>query len=134
MVPKQFLIVDDDERFAFLVAKKLEEHAKCFTALSGDDALLQFEHHLREKSPFSAVFMDIYMPDMDGHTVVKRIREAEGKYQVVPTEAVKLIMLSGRKDIENVSKAFFHGNADAYIHKEEFNEKLMGELRKISLI
>lgn len=131
---KQFLIVDDDERFALLVANRLGKYAKCVIALNGDDATLQFEHHLREKAPFSAVFMDINMPEMDGHTVVENMRQVEKRNQVSPLNAFKLIMLTGHKDVANVSKAFFKGSADAYIHKAEFDEKLIDELKNINLV
>lgn len=131
---KQFLIVDDDERFAVLVAKRLERYAKCVIALNGDDAALQFEHHLREKAPFTAVFMDICMPGMDGHAVVNTIREIEKRNGVSPINAVKLVMLTCKDDSGNVTKAFFHGDADAYILKSDFNEKLLEELKNINLI
>lgn len=130
---KRFLIVDDDERFALLVAKKLETYGQTVIALSGEDAILQFEHHIREKAPFSAVFMDINMPEMDGHTVIGRLRKTEECNNVPPLQSFKLVMLTCLKDIPNVSKAFFKGNADAYIPKEEFNEKFLPELKTINL-
>ncbi|QGY41321.1 response regulator [Pseudodesulfovibrio cashew] len=136
LIPTQrrFLIVDDDERFALLVAKRLENTAQCVVVLSGEDALLQFEYHLREKAPFSVVFMDIGMPEMDGHAVVERMREIERRQDVSPVNSFKLIMLTSHKDISNVSKAFFHNDADAYIHKAEINTKLHEELRNLDLI
>ncbi len=133
-MPKRFLIVDDDERFALLVAQKLEKYAQCVMANSGDDALLQFEHHLREQAPFSAIFMDIEMPGMDGHEVVKKMRSIEQRNGIIPAATFKLVMLTAHKDIKNVSKSFFKGNADAYVHKQELSEKLIPELEKIKVV
>lgn len=133
-MPKKFLIVDDDERFAALVAKKLEKHAQCVVALGGDDALLQFEHHLREKAPFHAIFMDIEMPKMNGHEVVEKMRSVEKRNNIDPLKSFKLIMLTVHKDVKNVSKSFFKGSAEAYVHKGELAEKLIPELKKIKLI
>lgn len=134
MIPKKFLIVDDDERFAALVAKKLEKYATCVVSHDGDDALLQFEHHLREKAPFTAVFMDIEMPKMDGHEVIETMRGIERHNSVDPLNMFKLVMLTAHKDVKNVSKSFFKGHADAYVHKATLNDKLVSELESIKLI
>lgn len=134
MTLKRFLIVDDDERFTALVAKKLEKHAQCTTSLRGDDALVQFEHHIRKQTPFFAIFMDIEMPQMNGHEVIKKMRTIEERNRIDPTKAFKLIMLTAHKDVKNISQSFFKGNAEAYIHKETFGEKLIPELKKIKII
>lgn len=134
MTKKRFLIVDDDERFATLVAKKLEKYAQCTISLRGDDAVVQFEHHLREKSPFYAVFMDIEMPKMDGHEVIQKLRNIELRNGVNPLASFKLIMLTAHKDVKNVSKSFFQGNAETYIHKQTLGEKLIPELQELNII
>lgn len=130
----KFLLVDDDERFALLVAKKLEKYAQCVISTSGEDALLQFEHHLREAAPFNAIFMDIEMPSMNGHEVVERMRQVEKQNKIDPVKSFKLIMLTAHADVKNVSHSFFHGSAEAYIHKESLSEKLIPELEAIKLI
>ena len=134
MTPKYFLIVDDDERFALLIAKKLEKYASCVVSNCGNDALLQFEHHLQKKTPFQAIFMDIEMPKMDGHEVVGKMSKVEKQNGISPLKTFKLIMLTVHKDVKNVSKSFFKGDADAYIHKETVTKKLIQELEKINLI
>ncbi len=131
---KRFLIVDDDERFTALVAKKLEKYAQCVISLRGDDALLQFEHHLGTGAPFHAVFMDIEMPQMDGHEVVEKMRKIEKQNKIDPLKAFKLVMLTAHKDVKNVSTSFFKGGADAYIHKESLSECLIENLKKIDLV
>ncbi|WP_419787869.1 response regulator [Pseudodesulfovibrio sp.] len=131
-----FLIVDDDERFAVLVARKLEPYANCVIALNGDDAVLQFEHYLKEKAPFQAVFMDIEMPGMDGHEVVRQLRGIEEKYEVDSTKNFKLVMLTAHRDVKNVSRSFFRGRAEAYIPKEAFPHpgSFLGELEKVGVL
>lgn len=114
----KILIVDDDERFAKIVAKRLEKHADCEVSSSGEDALLRFEHHLRGNVPFQAVLMDIEMPRMDGHQVVEKMRKIEERNNVGPLDTFKLVMLTAHKDVKNVSKSFFRGGAEAYIPKE----------------
>lgn len=134
MALKRFLLVDDDERFAMLVAKKLEKYAKCVISTAGDDAILQFEHHMREGSPFQAIFMDIEMPKMNGHEVVSEMRRIEKQNKIDPLEAFKLIMLTAHKDVKNVSTSFFKDGADAYVHKASLKEKLVEELKRVKVI
>ena len=136
MPQNNFLIVDDDERFADLVASKLARFAKCAVSLRGDDAILQFEHHLREKAPFTAVFMDIEMPRMDGHEVVRKMREIEERNRVDPLRTFKLIMLTAHKDVKNVSKSFFRGGAEAYIPKDSLadSEHFIEKLKEFKVI
>lgn len=128
----KILVVDDDERFADLVVNRLQTHAACTVANNGEDALLQFEHHLREKAPFQAVLMDIKMPHMDGHEVVKKMRMLEEQNNVPPLNAFKLVMLTAHKDATNVSKSFFQGRAEAYIVKDHLSnaDKFISELEK----
>jgi len=131
---KKYLIVDDDERFAILAAKKLENFGKCYTATNGEEALLYFQHHAQEGVPFSAVFMDIEMPEMDGHEVVKQMRKIEKDMGTEPTGTFKLIMVTAHSDVKNVSVSFFRGQADAYITKRDFRSKVEEELKNIKLI
>ncbi|ADU62696.1 MAG: response regulator [Pseudodesulfovibrio sp.] len=134
MAGKRFLIVDDDQRFAELVALTLSRYADCVVSLGGGDAVLQFQHHLRKNEPFDAVIMDIEMPGMTGHEVVARMRETEKSNGINPLHAFKLIMLTAHKDVKNISSSFFRGGADAFIPKEQTSEKLVSELKKINLI
>lgn len=134
MSTQKFLIVDDDERFALLVSSKLKKHAKCYIANNGEEALLFFQHHAQEGAPFKAVFMDIEMPDMNGHETVQQMRSVEKEMGIEPLDEFKLIMLTAHSDVKNVSVSFFKDNADAFIPKQDFKSTLIDELRKIRLI
>jgi DNA-binding response OmpR family regulator len=65
------LVVDDDIRMVRMMKRILElESFQVITAGSGDQALKMFD-----KETLSLVLLDIMMPDMDGWTVCRRIRE-----------------------------------------------------------
>ncbi len=136
MLRQKILIVDDDERFAEIVVNRLQEYANCTISLSGEDALLQFEHHLREKVPFHTVFMDIEMPKMNGHEVVEKMRRIEDRNHIAPLKNFKLVMLTAHKDVKNVSKSFFCGGAEAYIPKEYLSDanKFIQELKNNNIL
>ncbi|GAB7022807.1 response regulator [Salidesulfovibrio brasiliensis] len=131
---RRFLIVDDDERFAELVSLKLGEFGSCDVATGGEDALEIFERRLKEKSPFDAVFMDIVMPEMDGHEVVRRLRQLEKRYGVNAVKSFKLIMLTAHSDIDNVGRSFFDSLADAFLTKSNMQGGLQSAMRDARLI
>lgn len=129
-----FLLVDDDERVSLLIEKKLKPYGECLVARNGEEALAVFKERLDRDEPFDAVFMDIMMPGMDGHEVVRQMREIEAEKAIDELDVFKLIMVSAHSDTKNVCKSFFHGYADAYVAKADLNEKLVEELKSIKLI
>ena len=128
----RFLIVDDDESIILFLRTFLSAYAECLTAGDGLEALSAFEAALEEEKPFTAVFMDILMPGMDGNEVVQALRRMEDAAK--PRQCFKLIMISVLTDTKNVSESFFHGRADAYLPKPLRREVLLSELAKLGLI
>ncbi|WP_029456698.1 response regulator [Solidesulfovibrio alcoholivorans] len=128
----RFLIVDDDESIILFLRTFLSAYAECLTAGDGLEAMAAFEAALEEEKPFTAVFMDILMPGMDGNEVVQALRRMEDAAN--PRQRFKLIMISVLTDTKNVSESFFHGRADAYLPKPLRREVLLSELAKLGLI
>ena len=128
----RFLIVDDDESIILFLRTFLSAYAECLTACDGMEALSAFEAAVEEDQPFTAVFMDILMPGMDGNQVVQALRRLETEHG--DGEPFKLIMISVLTDTKNVSESFFHGRADAYLPKPLKREALMRELIKLGLV
>ncbi len=66
------LVVDDEENIVFLVESALQLHGFTTVAASnGRDAL-----KLAERQAVDAVVLDVMLPDLDGFTVLRRLREA----------------------------------------------------------
>ena len=130
----KFLVVDDDERVAQLLSKKLAPYGECRIATDGDRALGLFSEQYDGGEPFQAVFMDIKMPGMDGHEVVRRMRELEAGRGKNPLESFKLVMISAFSDPKNVCQSFFRGQADAFVAKADIKDSLVRELKAIKLI
>ncbi len=130
----KFLFVDDDESILLFLDSFLSAYAVCREAQNGEEAISAFDQALAEGEPFTAVFMDILMPGMDGNQVVRELRRLERDKGADGNRAFKLIMISICTDTKNVSDSFFYGLADAYIPKPLRPEILMRELRKLGLI
>jgi two-component system chemotaxis response regulator CheY len=130
----RFLLVDDDETVHMYLGKLLESYAKCDSALSGGEAVDMYKKAYESGDSYNAVFMDIMMPEMDGHAVVKRLRDLENELQVPGPQEFKLVMITSLKDTKNVSKAFFKGLATCYIVKPFNKVHVLHELRENGII
>ncbi len=126
------LIAEDD-----LVARKvletiLSEISECHTASNGEKALAAFTVALDQGDPYDLLCLDIMMPEMDGHQVLKAIRELEEAAGVDELSCVKIIMITSTTDPHHVLGAFRAG-CEAYIVKPVDRSKLFGEMNKLAL-
>jgi DNA-binding response OmpR family regulator len=111
------LVVDDDIRMLRMMKRMLElEDFLVITAAGGDMALKLFE-----KESLSLVLLDIMMPDMDGYTLCKRIRE----FSKVP-----IIMVTARGDDKEKVEGLNLG-ADDYVTKPFSASELAARVRAV---
>jgi two-component system chemotaxis response regulator CheY len=70
----QTILIVDDELAVLAYMKKLAERlgARAYTAATGTDAVLSYQAH----KP-SLVFLDVSLPDLDGMSVLKKIKEID---------------------------------------------------------
>ena len=109
------LIVDDELQIRRLLRITLEANAyKVFEAATGNDGLVQ----AASRRP-DVVLLDLGLPDMDGITVLKRLRE----WSKVP-----VIVLSVRDRDEEKVQALDQG-ADDYVTKPFSTTELLARLR-----
>jgi signal transduction histidine kinase/ActR/RegA family two-component response regulator len=81
---KRILLVDDNLQIRFSIKEILEELGYvCEMADSGKKALQKLS-----TKRFDAVLMDICMPDMDGFSVARTIRNRPSKFQQIPIVAI----------------------------------------------
>ena len=73
------LVVDDEENIVFLVESALQLHGfTTIAASNGRDALKAVEQHQPD-----LVVLDVMLPDLDGFTVLRRLREAGSQVPVL---------------------------------------------------
>lgn len=128
------LIVDDDESIHQYLKGVLAPYSVCEGAFSGELALQRFKEAYEEGRPFDVVFMDILMPEMDGHKAAELLRDAETKMGIAEGEQFTLVMITSLVDNRNVTRAFFNTFASCYIVKPFDKEKVLDELRENMII
>ena len=99
------LIVDDKRINVELLLQMLGDAYDVSVALNGETAL-----KLAHQYNFDLILLDIMMPDMDGYTVIKKLKEDP------KTEQTPVIFISALSDVKNKTVGFNLGALD-YIVK-----------------
>ena len=113
-MPKRILVVDDDENILSLERTILEQKGfEVTTAGGGAEAL-----EIIGQSDFDLVLLDVMMPEIDGFTVCRRIKEEPR------TKEVPVIFLTAKGGGEALAEGFESG-AIMYINKPFTANKLL---------
>lgn len=127
------LIVEDDFSSRILMQKILAPFGECHVAVNGLEAMKAWELAREQESPYQLICLDIMMPEMDGHEVLKKIRETEKDEGLFEGEGVKIIMTTALDDGKNMMQSFYQF-CDAYLVKPIDKLKLIDHLRNLKLI
>lgn len=116
---KKILIVDDDMRNVFALTSILEDKGfKVVVGRNGKEGIQK----LHDDSNIDLVLMDIMMPEMDGYTAIREIREGT-KHSKVP-----IIAITAKAMKEDRQKCIEAG-ADDYLTKPIDIDRLISLLR-----
>jgi len=112
----QILIAEDEVGISSFITKGLRAAGYASTAVTtGAEALV-----LAMGGDFQLLVLDIGLPDMDGFTVLKRLREAGS--------TIPVIILTARTSVDD-TVAGLEGGADDYMPKPFRFEELLARIR-----
>jgi DNA-binding response OmpR family regulator len=111
---KRILVVDDDENILTLERTILEQKGFDVTTVPGGAEALQVLHD----QPFDLVLLDVMMPEIDGFTVCRRIKD-DPKLKDIP-----VIFLTAKGGGDALAEGFESG-AIMYINKPFTANKLL---------
>lgn len=126
------LIVEDDLTSRLLLQKILGEHGEIDVALDGREAVDTWQAALESGAPFDLICLDIMLPKMDGHAVLREIRGAEREKGILGLQGVKIIMTTALGDPKNLMKAF-RAQCEAYLVKPIDKASILRHLRELGL-
>jgi two-component system chemotaxis response regulator CheY len=127
------LIVEDEFMSRKLLQVYLSDYGHCFVAVNGQEAVEAFREALEENEPYDLIFLDIMMPEMDGHDTLEVIRRIESEHGIAGLDGVKVIMTTALDDSKNVMGAFRNG-CEAYLVKPIEKKNLLEELEKLGFV
>jgi two-component system chemotaxis response regulator CheY len=130
----KILIVEDDFISRKLMVKYLTPYGEVDIAVNGEEALKAIKSAWEENMPYQLICLDIKIPGIDGHAVLKKIRMIEKEKGIDEKEAAKVIMTTILKDPENVFNAYYKGKAIAYLVKPFGEDDIVEEIKKLGLV
>lgn len=114
----RILLIEDDSATSKTLQNMLKtEGFVCDTTDMGEDGL-----EIGKLYEYDLIILDLMLPDIDGHQVLKRLRAA--------SVMTPVLILSGLKDIEDKVKSLGFG-ADDYITKPFNKSELMARIHAI---
>ena len=129
----KILIVEDDYASSIVIEEYLSEYGECKIAANGTNAVTEFRNALNKGQPYDMICLDIMIPTIDGHLVLKEISQVQRDYGIDDKDGVKIVMTTALDESEDIARAF-RGGCDAYIVKPVTDEILIKEMQKLSLI
>ncbi len=127
------LVIDDDFDSRRLLQKILHPFAYVDVATDGEEGVLAFHQALKENEPYQLITLDLVMPNSDGQQALREIREIEKEMGIAQKDGVKIIVVSGLDDNQEIHDAFFLGNATSYMMKPVRRQVLLEEVENLGL-
>jgi len=130
------LVVDDDDMIVetvevMLNIQGINDVTKAGNGLLG---LTCFEEALKAGTPFSLVFLDIVMPEMDGQAALKRMRSLEMEAGISGDDRSVIIMTTSLGSPEDMIEALIGGDCTDYMVKPLDGGNLHGMLAKYGFV
>jgi two-component system, chemotaxis family, chemotaxis protein CheY len=127
------LIVEDDATSRLLLVQLLSEYGPVCAVDGGAAALASADTALKQQAPFDLICLDIMLPDMDGHEILRKLRQAEERVGYLVGQGTKIVMTTALRDKDNVMSAF-RAACDGYLPKPIDKTRLRQQLRELGLI
>ena len=97
--------------------------------VNGNIALTVAEKALENNQPYELIFLDIMISNLDGISILKKIRQLENQHGVKEHDKSKVIMTSANTDKDVILKAAQAG-CTSYMIKPIDKKRLYNEIRK----
>ena len=103
-------------------------------AINGLSAMEYFEQALISEAPYTLVFLEIIMPEMDGQETLRRMRAMEKIKGVSEARKSLIIMTTALSSPTDMMDALLEGDSNDYIVKPVEEEHLQAMLAKYKFI
>lgn len=124
------LIVEDDFASRVLLLALLKSHGPSHVAVNGKEAVAAVLAAMEAGDPYDLVCLDVMMPEMDGQEALKEIRALEKARNISFDDGVKIIMITAKQNVKDVTTALANG----YLVKPITPDIFQAELKKRGLI
>jgi two-component system, chemotaxis family, chemotaxis protein CheY len=131
---QRILIVDDSTSIRESFTDILSPLATCEVATNGQEAVDLVKRTINKGGRFDLVLMDIIMPEKDGLSAVKEIREFESSRGRTGADCLTIIIVTTIREPSRILVAQYECGADAYITKPFTRETVLQTLCNNGLV
>ncbi len=129
----RILVVDDDRPNRKLLKDIVSKMGECDAADGGQGALSAFEKAWEDWRPFNLIFLDVFMPEMDGIQVLLKIRKIEKEKKISEQHQARIIMVTGASEEETVMDCLRNG-CDEFIVKPIDIQLVYEKIKKLGFM
>jgi two-component system, chemotaxis family, chemotaxis protein CheY len=129
----RILIVEDDFTSRLILQEVLKAYGTVHVAVNGIEAVEAMRLAMTTGEYYDIICMDIMMPEMDGQSALKQIREMERQAGISGHNRVKIVMTTALGDSDNVTRAI-REHCDGYLVKPYNKALILEHLRKFGVI
>ena len=119
----KFLVVEDEFTTRLILQKILAEHGEVHLAANGREAVEAVKQACENEELYDLITLDVVMPEMDGQSALKEIRDLESQYSISHANRARVIMTTAMNDGKNIMAAFKE-QCDGYLVKPIDRTKL----------
>ncbi len=131
----RILIAEDEFISRTLLKEMLSPFGDCDVVINGVEAIDAIEEsYCATGTRYDLVCLDIMMPKLSGHEVLREIRRIEGEKGICGPDVVKVIMVTALDDAKNIMEAMVEGRCAAYLTKPVNQICLLEQLHHLQLI
>lgn len=127
------MVVDDELINRKMLENYLLDYGPCDVFENGNDALEAFTAALQAGEPYDLVTLDVEMPEINGHELLKKLRAVEEKRGVMGSAAARVLMISVHQERESIMPAFRAG-CEGYLFKPLDVNQLKSKLEELELL
>jgi len=127
------LIIEDEFTAREMLKQMLSRHGVCDLAETGEAGLELWRKASMEGKPYDLVCLDIMLPEMDGHTVLEKIRLLEDAKGIEVGGGTKVVMTTAVSTSRSLLRAF-NAQCEAYLVKPVKREDLERHLLGFGLV
>lgn len=129
----KILVIDDDFSSLKVATSMLEAYGECTGVLNGKEGFELFKKGIDSGIPYDVILLDIMMPELNGHELLKTIRAWEQDHNITGLDGVKIIMTTALDDNQNIMQAF-RFQCEGYLVKPITRKKIIAQLQSLGLI
>ncbi len=131
----KILIVEDEFISRTLLKEMLSPFGECDVVTNGVEAISALEQsYSATGSRYDLVCLDIMMPKLSGHEVLREMRRIEKDTGIHGSDFTKVIMVTALDDAKNIMAAMVDGGCAAYLTKPISRTSLFEQLHHLQLI